>query len=314
MVAFIFPGQGSQAPGMGVALATRWPSVERRFAEAADVLGFDLARMCAEGPEERLAATEIAQPALFVAGYATYEVLAAEGVAAKFVAGHSLGEYTAGAAAGVLTFADGLKAVKARGEAMRDAAARRPGGMTAVIGAKAEELAAWVADAAGRGVAVVANQNSAEQVIVSGETPALEALEERCKAAGVRAVRLNVSGAFHSPLMQPAAETMAEVLAGLKFAEPRCALVGNVAGIVLTSARLVRDELASQLISAVRWEACVRTLAGNGVRLAVEAGPGRVLAGLIRRIDRTIKTFATGTPAELDEALTGAREAVRGPA
>lgn len=313
-LAFVFPGQGSQAAGMGVALAGRWPSVGKRFAEASDLLGFDLAQLCREGPDEALAPTEVAQPALFVAGFATQEVLRAEGLAPRFVAGHSLGEYTACAAAGALAFADGVKAVKARGEAMRDAGARRPGAMTAVIGARADDLAAWVADAAARGVAVVANQNSPEQAIVSGEEAALALVEERAMAAGVKAVRLKVAGAFHSPLMKPAAEAMAAVLASLPVADPAVPVVGNVAALPLTSGRMIRDELSAQLMSAVRWEACVRTLAGNGVRIAVEAGPGRVLAGLIRRTDRTVRTLAAGSVAEVEQALAGAREAVHGQA
>ncbi len=307
-VALLFPGQGSQAVGMGAGAAARWPSAAARFAEAAGILGYDLLARCAAGPEEALADTAVAQPALYVAGYAAWEVLAAAGVRPAFAAGHSLGEYTACAAAGVFSFADGLRAVKARGEAMRDAGAQQPGGMLAVIGAAAEAVDGWVAAASAAGVVVVANRNAPDQVIVSGVPAALDAVDAAATTAGARVIRLKVSGAFHSPLMGEAAERMKGVLAGLALAEPAWPVVGNVAGLPLASARLVREELEVQLLSAVRWDACVRTLAGNGVTLAVECGPGRVLAGLVRKIDRTVRVLATGTAQDIEDTLVALRE------
>ena len=302
-LAFVFPGQGSQAPGMGGDLKTRWPSAAKRLAEAADILGFDLARVCAKGSEEELADTKVAQPAIFTVSYIAWEILAAGGARPNFVSGHSLGEYTACAAAGAFSFADGLKAVKVRAEAMSAAAAKNGGGMLAVMGAKLEDLPGMLGGVKEKGVAAVANYNSPEQVVVTGALPAIEALEGVFKQAGLRVVRLKVSGAFHSPLMQEAADAMRDILAGMEFSEPACPVVGNVTGMVLQSPRLLRDELQSQLISSVRWDACVRTLAGNGVIKAVECGPGRVLSGLIRRNDRSIKCLAAGTAAEIDEAI-----------
>jgi len=307
-IGVMFPGQGSQAVGMGGDVAARWPSAARRFQEASDLLGYDLARLCAEGPEERLTETRVAQPALYVTGFAAWEILAAEGVSPAYACGHSLGEYTACAAAGVISFAAGLSAVKARGEAMHACASRQPGVMAAVIGAKAEDVDAWVAAAGDRGPVVVANRNAPDQVIVSGVPAAVGAVEAAGLAAGVRVIRLKVAGAFHSPLMQEAADTMKGVLAGVAFAEPACPVIGNVAALPLAAARLIREELEAQLISPVRWDACVRALAGHGVVRLIECGPGRVLSGLVRKIDRSVKTHATGTAADLDETLAALKE------
>lgn len=305
----MFPGQGAQAVGMGGEVATRWPSAARRFAEASAVLGYDLARLCAEGPEEKLTDTAVAQPALYVTGFAAWEILAAEGLKPAFAAGHSLGEYTACAAAGVFPFEAGLRAVKARGEAMNACAAKRPGAMAAVIGAASEDVDRWVAEAAAHGPIVVANRNAPDQIIVSGVVPAVEAVEAAGQAAKARVIRLKTAGAFHSPLMADAAETMKGVLAGLTFAEPAFPVIGNVAGLALGSVRMLREELEAQLISPVRWDACVRTCVGHAVTLAVECGPGRVLSGLIRKIDRSLKTMSSGSARELEETLAAIKEA-----
>lgn len=293
---------------MGGEVAARWPSAARRFQEASDILGYDLARLCAGGPEDRLTETRAAQPALYVTGFAAWEILASEGVIPAFVCGHSLGEYTACAAAGVFPFAAGLTAVKARGEAMHACAGRAPGVMAAVIGAKADDVDAWVAAAGARGPVVVANRNAPDQVIVSGAPSAVEAVEAAGQAAGARVIRLKVAGAFHSPLMQEAAETMKGVLAGMAFAEPVCPVIGNVAALPLGSSRLIREELEAQLISAVRWDACVRALAGLGVVRLIECGPGRILSGLVRKIDRSMKTHSSGTAGDIDETLAALKE------
>jgi len=309
-VAAVFPGQGSQSVGMGVELADRWPSIARRFSEASAILGLDLKALCAQGPEDRLADTRISQPALFTVGYAVFEVLSSAGFAPRFVAGHSLGEYTACAAAGCLSFADGVRAVKKRGEIMGEAGTRTPGAMAAVIGANPEDLEEWVTQAGSAGAIVVANRNAPDQVVVSGAVPAVEALQALAKQAGVRAIRLKVSGAFHSPLMREAGEEMREVLKGLAVAEPRVPIVGNVAALALRTASQVREELESQIMSPVRWDAVVRTLAGSGVRRMVESGPGRVLAGLIRKIDASLTCLTTGGAKELDETLAALQQEV----
>lgn len=302
-LAMVFPGQGSQAVGMGVELAARWPAAARRYEEASAILGYDLQELCAQGPKERLSETDVAQPALYVAGFATWEVLSAEGLEPSFVAGHSLGEYTACAAAQVFSFADGLRAVRARGEASAEAAKRHPGGMLAVMGAGARDVDAWVAEGAAHGPVLVANRNAPDQVVVSGALPALDTVERLGKAARVRVIRLKVSGAFHSPLMQEAAEAMRQVLAGLNLADPKYPVVGNGMALPLTSARQIREELEAQLTSSVQWDACVRLLCRSGVTRIVECGPGRVLSGLIRKIDRAVQTFSTGSAKEIGETL-----------
>ena len=302
--AVVFPGQGSQQQGMGAELAARWPSAAARFAEASGILGYDLLKLCAEGPEEKLADTFVAQPALYTAGFATWEVLATEGLAPDCVAGHSLGEYTACAAAGAFPFAAGLKAVQARAVAMAAAVERRPGAMLAVMGAAPADVDAWGAAAAPQGPVLVANRNAPDQLIVSGTLEAVEAVEASAKAAGVRAIRLKVAGAFHSPLMATAAERMREVLAGVVIADPRIPVVGNVTGDMLTTASALRGELEVQLVSAVKWDACVKTLRDRGVSLVIESGPGKVLAGLVRKNDRNIETLSTGKAADLEGALS----------
>jgi len=288
---------------MGVEIAARWPAAAKRFEEASAILGFDLLAVCRDGPEEKLAETSVAQPALYVAGFATWEIVKAEGVAAGFFAGHSLGEYTACAAAEVFSFADGLKAVKARGQAMSQAAGRHPGGMIAVVSETPEELDAWVAGAGKSGPVVVANRNSPDQVIVSGAHPALDAVERLAIAAGRRVVRLKVSGAFHSPLMAEAAEKMKGVLGGIEFADPAVPVIGNVDGRALNGAAEVKAELEAQVVSAVRWDLCVKTIVDAGIERAVECGPGKVLAGLNRKNARSLKTLSTGSARDVEDIL-----------
>lgn len=302
-IAVLFPGQGSQAVGMAAELVAAYPSAAARFAEAADVLGYDLAALCAAGPEEKLSDTLNAQPALYVAGYATYEVLAGAGLSPAFVAGHSLGEYTACAAAGCFSFADGLRAVQARAEAMAACAAARPGAMAAILGSRGDDVDGWVSGASAFGPIVVANRNAPDQVIVSGAAESVDAVCVSAKDAGCKAIRLKVSGAFHSPLMQEAQDRMKAVLAGVAIGEPKVPVIGNVAGLPLATARLVREELEAQLISAVRWDAVVRTLAGSGVTRVVECGPGRVLSGLVRKIDRSVETLSSGSAKDLGDTL-----------
>jgi len=302
-VAVVFPGQGSQSVGMGVELAAARPRAARRFAEASEILGFDLLGLCAGGPEGKLADTYVAQPALFVAGFATWEVLAAEGVVADCVAGHSLGEYTACAAARAFPFAAGVRAVKERSLAMAAAVGCGAGGMLAVINAKPGAVDAWVAEAAPRGPVLVANRNAPDQLIVSGALEAIEAVEASAKAAGARVMRLRVAGAFHSPLMETAAVRMRDVLKGVGIADPKIPVIGNVTGEALEDAAAIRGELEAQLTLAVKWDACVRTFRARGVEAVIEAGPGRVLAELVRRNDGNLETFTTGRMADLEEAV-----------
>ena len=306
----MFPGQGSQTVGMGVSLAGAYPSARKRFDDASKILGYDLLAVCAGGPEEKLMTATVAQPALFTAGYATWEVLSAAGIKPAFMAGHSLGEYTACAAAGAFSFDEGVRLVKARSEAMGVAAASRPGGMLAVLGANSGDLAGWIEKASSRGLVVVANENSPGQVIVSGEAAALDAVEAFAREAAVRAIRLKVSGAFHSPLMQEAAEVMKPVMAGARMNAPAIPVVGNVSASIITVDQQVRQELEVQLVSPVRWELCVRKMADQGVDTFIEAGPGKVLCGLIKRIDRKLTALPTGDTKELDEAISSLKGGV----
>jgi len=309
-LAVVFPGQGSQSVGMGVSLAESHPSARKRFDEASKILGYDLLAVCAGGPEEKLMSATVAQPALFTAGYATWEVLSAGGVKPAFMAGHSLGEYTACAAAGAFSFEEGVRLVKARSEAMGVAAASKPGAMLAVIGASPGDLEQWLEKAAARGLVVPANENAPGQVIISGESAALDAVEALARAASVRAIRLKVSGAFHSPLMAEAAEVMKPVVAGARMAEPAIPVVGNVSGSIITGAQQVRQELEVQLVSPVKWELCVRVMAEQGVTTFIEAGPGKVLCGLIKRIDRKLTALSTGDSKELGETISAIKGGV----
>lgn len=286
MIALLFPGQGSQTTGMGADLARISPAAAEVFERAEAILDLPLRQLCFEGPDEALRPTEIAQPALFVAGYAAW--LAAKDQLGKVgaVAGHSLGEYTALAVAGALEFEPALRLVRRRGELMRDAAAARPGAMAAVLkldDATVNRLCAEI-----DGLVVPANYNSPGQVVVSGEEPAIDALLERVKAARGRAVKLPVSGAFHSPLMQSAADALAAELDGVEFQEARVPVVQNVTAEPVIAAPDLRRNLAAQVTGSVRWTASVETLAMMGVTRAVELGPGNVLTGLVRRTDDAI--------------------------
>lgn len=303
-IAVVFPGQGSQSVGMGVSLAASHPSAGKRFEEASRILGFDLLGVCAQGPEEKLMSASVAQPALFTAGYATWEVLAGAGLKPAFMAGHSLGEYTACAAAGAFSFEEGVRLVKARAEAMGAAATHNPGGMMAVLGAKPGDLETWLGKAAPAGLVVPANENAPGQVIVSGEIAALDAVEAMAKEASVRVIRLKVSGAFHSPLMKEAAEVMKPVVADARMAEPAIPVVGNVQGSIITGAQQVRQELEAQLTAPVKWGLCVGKMAELGVDTFIEAGPGKVLCGLIKRIDRKLTALSTGDDKELEETIS----------
>ncbi len=278
--AWIFPGQGSQAVGMGKALAEREPLARAVFAEADAVLGIPLSRIVFEGPEEELAATRNQQPALLATSIAYLRVLEARGVlpAPTVVAGHSLGEYTALVAAGSLEFADGIRLVRRRGELMETFGL---GGMLAVIGLDRETLEA-IAHEAG---VELANENAPNQLTLSGRTDALERAAELARARGARrVVRLPVNAAFHSSLMRPVAEALARELESITIRPPRAPLIACSDARVLTDPSSLRDELVAQIAAPVRWVDVVRRAVELGVTTFWEIGPGQVLAGLVRRI------------------------------
>ncbi|ABZ84720.1 malonyl CoA-acyl carrier protein transacylase [Heliomicrobium modesticaldum Ice1] len=294
---FMFPGQGSQFVGMGADLVRHYSEACQVFAEADDTLGFSLSRLCFEGPEEELRLTANTQPALLAVSIAYFRVLAAKGWKADWVAGHSLGEYSALVAAGSLTLADGLRLVRQRGLFMQEAVPAGQGTMAAIMGLEAEaveEVCRQAATALG-GVVEPANFNGAGQVVIAGERLAVEKAMELAKVAGAkRALLLNVSAPFHCSLMRPAAERMAGLLRTAAIADPVIPLVANVTAAPVCDAERVRENLILQVDHPVRWEQSIRFLADQGVTRFVEVGPGKVLSGLVRKIAKGAEVLAAG--------------------
>jgi [acyl-carrier-protein] S-malonyltransferase len=273
---------------MGKAVMAELPAARELFARADEIMGSSLTALCLEGPEEVLRDTANAQPAIFTASLAALEALrVALGVEPKpaYVAGHSLGEFTALVAAGALGFEDGLRLVRRRGELMSRANRERPGTMAAVMGIADEEIEAACREAQEAGVVVIANYNSAGQIVLSGEPAAVARAGELAKARGARKVTpLPVGAAFHSPLMDFAVAPFAEAVSGATIMAPRVPVIGNVGAGPLTSADELREEITKQVVSPVRWTETVSFIAGQGVDLLVEVGPGRVLSGLAKRV------------------------------
>ncbi len=311
MVALLFPGQGSQFVGMGADLAAEFPLARETFEEADEALGTPLSRVMRDGPEDELTATLNAQPAILVHSVAAYRVLRPALGRPAFAAGHSLGEFTAYVAAGTMAFADAVRLVRARGEAMFEAGRERPGTMAAVIGLEDDAVAAVCAEVGAKhGVVVAANFNAPGQVVISGEVAAVELAREALLEAGARrALPLNVSGAFHSPLMAPAAARLEAALAEVPFKAAAFPVVSNVTGEPVGEPDVARRLLVEQLTSPVRWADGVRTLRELGATRFLEIGPGTVLTGLLRRIDRDADGAALGTAAEVREALSSSASA-----
>lgn len=304
-LAFLFPGQGAQAVGMGRSLAETHPEARAVFEAADAALGFALSRLCWEGPEEELRKTVHAQPALLTHSIAAWTLLDRAGVRPAFVAGHSLGEYSAGVAAGALAFDDAVRLVHRRGELMYRAGLDRPGTMAAVLGLgrDAVEQACREAESEG-GVARPANLNAPGQIVISGEVAAVERACERARALGAkRALRLDVSGAFHSPLMSGAADGLRTALAEVAIREARCPIVSNVTARPVRSAAEIRAALESQLLGAVRWEDSMRWLLEQRPDGFVEIGTGKVLRGLLRALDRDAACWNVEDPATLQATL-----------
>jgi [acyl-carrier-protein] S-malonyltransferase len=303
-IAFLFPGQGSQAVGMGKELAQNHVVARRSFEEADEALGYDLAGLCFEGPEEKLKLTEITQPAILTVSVAAWRVLEEQGIKPDYVAGHSLGEYSAHVAAGTLTFADAVRTVRNRGRYMQEAVPVGVGAMAAILGLGLEKVAEICAEAAKGGVCQPANINSAEQIVISGHTGAVERAVTLATDWGAKkAVRLPVSAPFHCALMQPAQDRLAADLAALSFQKPTCPVMCNVDAAPITDGNPARDALVRQVTGSVRWEQSMLRLIELGVSRFVEVGPGKVLWGLMRQIDRSKPCLNGGDEASLRKTM-----------
>ena len=310
MTAFLFPGQGSQKVGMGRAWADESAAARSAFAEADEALGFALSRLCWEGPEEELQLTANTQPAILAVSVAAWRAVAAAGLAPSVVAGHSLGEYSALVAAGVLEFADALRLVRRRGELMQEAVPVGVGAMAAMIGLPSGEVEIIARQAAGDEVCSVANFNAPIQTVVAGHRSAVERAVELAGERGAKkAVLLPVSAPFHCELMRPAREGLTPLLEATPFGDPRVPVMTNVDAAPVTTGAEARDALARKVDSPVRWvESVERMIADCGARRFVEIGPGAVLTGLMRRIDRGLPAVALAEPAALDTLLAAREE------
>ena len=308
-IAFTFPGQGSQAVGMGKDLADAFPEARRVFEEVDAALGEKLSKVIWEGPEETLTLTANAQPALMAVSMAAMRALEARGFSLEgkvaYVAGHSLGEYSALCAAGTFSLADTARLLRIRGNAMQAAVPVGKGAMAAIIGLEQADVEAACAEAAvGGGVCQIANDNGGGQIVISGDKQAVERGAAACTARGAkRALMLTVSAPFHSALMQPAAEAMLDALAKVRKNAPAVPVVANVAVTPLTDPAEITDRLVEQVTGRVRWRETVEWFGAHGVATLYEVGAGKVLSGLARRIDRNIATANIGTPADVEAAL-----------
>ncbi len=305
MIAFVFPGQGAQKVGMGRALAAAFSICRYTFAEADAALGEPLSTLCFEGPEERLLLTENTQPAILAMSTAVARLAVSRGLTPAFAAGHSLGEYSAHVAAGTLSFADALRTVRRRGRYMQEAVPVGAGAMAAILGLDADGVARACAEAAEGQIVTPANLNAPGQIVIAGHTDAVKRAGERAKALGAkRAIPLAVSAPFHCALMKPAEERLAPELRAIAAKDPSIPVVANVDAEPKRTAADAIDALIRQVSSPVRWEDVVKRLVAEGVTKFVELGPGTVLAGLIKKIDRSVAVASVEDEAGLEAALS----------
>jgi len=308
--AFLFPGQGSQSVGMGRDLAQNFTVARQTFEEADDALGFSISKLCFDGPAEQLKQTEFTQPAIFAVSVAAERVLRNHNIAPTYVAGHSLGEYSAAVAAGMLTFPDAIKALRLRGRFMQEAVPEGEGAMAAIVGfgaglttERVVEICREAQGETGQPVSA-ANLNSPEQLVVSGAAAAVARVSELARAAGARkVVALQVSAPFHCALMQPAQDRLGEVLRGIQFNQATFPLACNVDAKLVVDGEVERDALIRQVTAPVRWVESMQLLIADGVTRFLEVGPGKVLTGLLRQIDRNQRCQNIEDAASLHKAL-----------
>ncbi len=290
-IAFIFPGQGSQSVGMGQELIANYSEAEPIFEKAEDILGFDLQELCFNGPKTKLNNTKYTQPAVFTISYIIYQILNKQGIEPEIVAGHSLGEYSALAAAGAFSFEEGLKLVQIRGRLM-DEETRAEGSMAAIIGLSPEEVDSICEDV--QGILEVANYNSPQQIVISGQKSAVKDGMDLAEEKGAKkTVELNVSGAFHSSLMAPVQEKMRDIIETTNIDDTEIPVVLNISAESVTGKPEIKKELLLQLTNSVQWQKSIEFMINEGVETFIEVGPGRVLRGLLRRIDRSVTCYST---------------------
>lgn len=289
-IAFLFPGQGAQHVGMGKTIAGKYPAAKELYSQAEEILGYDLAKLCFEGPAEELDTTVISQPAIFVTSLAALEMLRAESpdavLGCEMVAGLSLGEYTALVFSGAMSFEDGLRVVQRRGEAMQAAADATPSGMVSALLLERNQVEQVCREASNAGPLHIANYLCPKNTVLSGVNPACEKVAELIEKLGGKAVPLAVAGAFHTDIMKPADARLSEALAGVALKQPEIPLVSNVDARVHSSPDEIRELLVRQVVSPVLWEDSIRLMLSSGITQFYEIGPGRVLKGLLKRIDR----------------------------
>ncbi|MFZ0951617.1 MAG: ACP S-malonyltransferase [Candidatus Sulfotelmatobacter sp.] len=303
-IAFVFPGQGSQAVGMGKDLAERYPIARQTFEEADEALGYKLSQLCFEGPEDQLRLTEVTQPAILTVSIAALRVLEGRVPKPSFVAGHSLGEYSAHVSSGTISFVDAVRTVRNRGKYMQEAVPVGVGAMAAILGMELEKVAAVCEHAAQGEVCAPANINSPEQIVISGNTAAVERGAKLADERGAkRAKLLPVSAPFHCSLMKPAQDRLEVDLNALKMQKPVYPVVCNVEATLVRDDQRARDTLVAQVTGSVKWEQSMRLLIEHGVRTFVEIGPGKVLCGLMRQIDRSKTCLNVGDEASLTKTL-----------
>ena len=303
--AFIFPGQGSQSVGMGLGLSRQYPEAAAYFEVADRVLNTDLSRLIFEGPKEELTKTYNAQPALLTVSTALLSRLEGHGIKADYVAGHSLGEYSALVASGVLSFEDAVAIVRKRGELMEKAVPAGKGTMAAVLGADREALEILCRTVSGQGMPVqLANINCPGQIVISGTAEGVKGIAEAGKSIGAkRVLPLDVSGPFHSILMEPASGELKAAFSRYEWKDARIPVISNVSAEPLTEAALLQEKLIEQLYSPVLWQQCIETLIGLGADTFIEIGPGKVLAGLMKKISRDVRVFSVSNEEEIEAAV-----------